>query len=175
MGQLRRDYKLGPFRLITTPSEAETYPDEDVSPVRLTRRRQVLLVISHLLLVLYTTLYLLYILIPYHLSGFGNLTSTQIEWSNLWLWEYTEYPLYAPGASDTEYYGVNYYIVTSIWISGICSGTPLFLALAFMLLATWSGASKHLRLLQIFSLLFAITVQILALISAPYIPILVSD
>jgi uncharacterized membrane protein YqjE len=81
-----------------------------------------------LVLVALSVLWLLYVIVPFHLSGYEQLTESQIEWSNIWLWEYTAYPLFTPG---TEHF------LTVLLVLRLGVGLPILVGLLIELAYKW--------------------------------------
>ncbi|HUP28263.1 MAG TPA: hypothetical protein VM409_07495 [Chloroflexia bacterium] len=87
---------------------------------RYDRQENIVLIIFYALLAALTLTTLLFLLIPFYLSGFNHLSVADIEWSNLWL---REAKLYPPLPLDGD-------IMAIVGLTGwLCAGFPLVLGL----------------------------------------------
>lgn len=134
-----------------------TYPDDyigDAQEMR-ARRRQIIprgkmyVALCYLFVITVILLWLLYILIPYYLSGYDQLSSVQIKYSHLALTDYTDYPLYTPGSG---------YFVVVLAFTRECIGFPIILGLLVELVYKWPSYSWRTNAVKIACLLFVVGV-----------------
>ena len=155
MDTSKRNYRLGPFALQMYPSdEATQEPPVHGMPRQLTRVGEILVALSYVVLVTLILLWLLYVLIPFYLSGYHRLSITQIEMSNLWLWDFQDYPLFA-----SDWTGMlTVPTVTSLALLYI--GTPIFFGLFLELLFGWQQSNWRTNTLKATFLAFSASVTI---------------
>lgn len=130
-----------------------------------TYRQGPIIWLMYLLLTPFSLIALLYVVIPGYLSGYYELSISEIEYSNLWLWDYTDYPLYFSGWSGI-------WIALGLWS---CAGFPILCGLIAELFVNWSNSRRRTRVLKSAILLLSITVAFLMWLSGDKLSVLLWD
>jgi len=143
MSVSRREHKLGPISLVIQTDVQGADVEELPAEVDSQNRRRIGIWIAYGFLVILAALSLLYALIPFYLSGFQNLSVTQIEMANLWLWDFKDYPLFAFGGDVLP-------LVTLLWVP---FGYALLPGLFVEFLLNFSRSSRRTNLVKLVLLL----------------------
>jgi hypothetical protein len=134
-----------------------TYPDNYIEDARerLARRRQITprgkayVALCYALVVASNFLWIFYVLVPFYMSGYDQLSDAEIQYSHRSLTDFTEYPLYASGIAD---------FVGLVVIVSNCFGFPIFIGLLVELVYKWPSYNWRTNAVKIACLFFVASV-----------------
>ena len=145
------EHHFGPVTLSvsTLSDDRDVVQQWAVARRRTSLRGRWIVALSYLVVLALSVLWLLYVIVPYHLSGYGQLSESQIEWSNIWLWEYRDYPLFTPGIED---------FLPMLMFLRLCVGMPILVGLLVELAYKWPAYTLRVNTAKIAGLLVVLGV-----------------
>lgn len=106
--------------------------------VKYDRQEQVVVWVFRAILAALTLFAILFILVPYYVSGLYLLSLTDIEWSNQWLTNTLADPSILPDTSG--------FLVLALWV---CTGFPILGGLIARLALQWTDLSHTGRIAEL--------------------------